>query len=120
MSPERPHGEPSREQEIAPYSQTARYPADEPARRAYQATQDTIHDERARCDLSTYRFLLDRVWHVAVLGSPPPEPVDLRLRAILSSGEPVELPREVLGALTARREQARRFGPWVERHERPR
>jgi len=56
---------------------------------------------------------------VAVLGAPPPPALDAQLTALLATGEPATLPATVLQALTARRQQQRRRGSWVEGHYRP-
>ena len=70
-------------------------------------------------DLSAYRLRLREVWHVAVLGEPPPPDLDERITTILAAGEPAILPAEVMTALTERRAQSIRQGPWVQRHFRP-
>ena len=71
------------------------------------------------CDLSTYRFVLQGVSHVTVLGEPPPEELDRRIRKILSAREPTSVPVDVLKLLQERRAQATQEGRWVERHYRP-
>jgi hypothetical protein len=71
------------------------------------------------CDLSAFRLQLDRIWHVAILGEQPTPALDRRLRLILSSGTPAQIPDEVMNILLARRVEAIRLGPWVERHHRP-
>jgi hypothetical protein len=71
------------------------------------------------CDLSAYRFLLDQVPHVAVLGAPPPPDLDDALAQLLATGAPATLPSAVHQALTARRQQLGRHGPWTEGHYRP-
>src|SRR5690348_13765970 len=54
-------------------------------------------------ELSTYRFFLDRSWHVAVLGEQPSEDLNRRLRMILATGEPATIPDPILAFLIARR-----------------
>ena len=54
-----------------------------------------------------------------MLGQVPPAPLDEQLTAILASGEPAELPTEVLQALSERRRQLSRRGMWSEAHYRP-
>ncbi len=44
----------------------------EPAGAAYFAVQDAIYACAGEIDLSAYRFQLNRVYHVVVLGDPPP------------------------------------------------
>jgi hypothetical protein len=70
-------------------------------------------------DLSAYRFLLQQIWHVAVLGEPPPEEMAKKLETAFARGEPTQLPPDILKALAERREQATKQGTWVERHYRP-
>lgn len=117
--PRHPEHPPQPEQEPAPYYRAARFPGERPAGRAYVAAQDALFQYPEPVDLSTYRFQLNRVYHVAVLGQPPPDELDRTLAAILAAGEPVELPAEVLKLLSERRTQATRHGEWVERHYRP-
>ena len=110
--PQRPEAEP------VPYHRTARF-ADEPsAGVAYGAAQRAIFEGPPN-DLSAYRFQLNRIYHVAVLGQPPPADLDEQLTAILASGEPAELPTDVLTALSERRRQMSRRGTWTEGHYRP-
>ncbi len=122
-SPERGPGgppEPVRrpEHEPVPYHRTARFAGEQLAGHAYAAAQRVIFEGPPN-DLSAYRFQLNRIYHVAVLGQPPPAELDQQLTAILASGEPTELPADVLQALSERRRQATRGGLWVERHHRP-
>ena len=53
--------------------------------------------------MSAYRFLLDSAWHVAVIGDPPPVDLERKLPAILTGGEPVMLPEDILRSLPAGR-----------------
>src|SRR5215217_895888 len=116
--PERRGGAPTPERALPAYHQAAHFPGEEPAGAAYQKAQETIFANEG-CELSTYRFHMDRVWHVAVLGDPPPQQLDATLREILAAGEPAALPPEVLQQLNDRRLQAIKQAPWVERHYRP-
>jgi len=109
-SPERPP-EPG-------YLRVARFAGETPAGRAYRRTQDLLF-ATPDCELSAFRFHLDRIWHVAVLGDQPPEDLERQLRAILSRGEPASLPEDILLQLQRRRAQATRVGPWAEGHYRP-
>ena len=106
-----------REPEPAAYLRAARFTSERTAARVYRQAQDAIHS--TPCDLSVYRFLLDQVTHVAAVGAPPPTRLDQTLTCLLATGIPAALPAEVQQALLARREQARRLGPWVEGHYRP-
>lgn len=112
-SSEREGGEPNREEE-KPYYQASRYKSERDSRRPYAEAQEAIFSNEY--DLSAFRFQLDTVYHVAVLGGKPTETVVQIIERILSSGESVELLEEVLDALLARREQAQQIGPWVEGH----
>ncbi len=107
------------EEEPVSYHRAARF-ADEPsAGLAYSAAQRAIFEGPPN-DLSAYRFQLNTVYHVAVLGEPPPAELHEQLTAILASGEPAELPTDVLQALSDRRRQVTRRGtPWSEGHYRP-
>lgn len=120
-SPERPGGqpeEPRKEHEQQPYYLAARFTSEKPAKLAYFGAQEMIFsDERA--DLSAYRFLLDQVSHVALVGKSPPDDLQEKLQNILSKGEPATLPDDILKALHERRIKAKKIGPWVEGHYRP-
>ena len=100
-----------------PYYQAARFSGERPAGRAYARAQDLIYQEP--CDLSAYRFLLERSWHVAIVGEPPPAALERSLRRILTWGESTTLPDALLQQLWERRTQATKLAPWVELHERP-
>ncbi len=104
--------------EPPPYYRAARFTGEKPARRAYNRAQETIF-QAPDCELSAYRFHLNRIWHVAVVGDQPPDDLDRQLREILSRGEPAFLPEALLRQLQRRRAQATRLGPWVEGHYPP-
>lgn len=106
------------EQEPVPYHRTVRFADGQSASDAYAAVQDAIFAGPPN-DLSAYRFLLDQVSHIAVLGEPPPAQLDDQLQALLSVGEPATLPRGVLLALVERRRRLSRQGSWLEGHYRP-
>jgi hypothetical protein len=122
-APEREGGHPerptSKEQEPSPYYQASRYRTERPALTAYNQAQKVIYGYRGDVDLSAYRFLLHRLSHVAVVGSQPPDELDQSIKQILSSGESVSLPDDVLRMLLQRRAHAQQVGPWVEGHYRP-
>lgn len=109
---------PEQEQEER-YYKASRFSGEEPAGRAYFKTQDTIFEAREKADLSCYRFQLDQIYHVAVLGERPHAGLERRLERILARGEPVKLPEDILEALWRRRELAKEINPWVEAHHRP-
>jgi hypothetical protein len=100
------------------YLQVARFSGERPAGRAYNQLQEAIFRSPA-CELSVYRMLLQRDWHVAVLGDPPAATLERRIRQVLTRGTPASLPAEILEELQRRRAAATRIGPWVERHQRP-
>jgi hypothetical protein len=112
-----PDHQPPQEGEPTPYYRAARFEEVNRAASVYHRAQDAIH--RTACDLSAYRFLLDQVSHVAVLGAPPPPTLDQTLDHILAAGEPVQLPTDLLNLLMERRRRANRLAPWVEGHYRP-
>ena len=113
-----PEESPQQEREPAPYERAARFGDERTASRAYTAAQRAIFIGPPN-DLSTYRLQLNRIWHVAVLGEPPPAVLARELDSILAAGNPATLPAAVLAALWERRLQAIRRAPWSERHYRP-
>jgi hypothetical protein len=107
-------------QPLPPYYRAARFRSHAVAGAAYQRAQDLLF--ASQCDLSTYRFILDGVSHVAVIGNPPPTDLEQQLQTILaagSAGEATALPLEILARLARRRSQATQIGPWVEGHYDP-
>ena len=109
----------SQERESPPsYLQVARFSGERPAGRAYDQVQDEIFRSPA-CDLSVFRVIFDRQWHVTVLGDPPAETLERRIRQILSRGIPASIPDEIVSRLRHRRADATRLGLWVERHRLP-
>ena len=100
------------------YLQVARFSGERPAGRAYNQLQEAIFRSPA-CELSVFRLMLDRAWHVSVIGDPPTETLERRIRQVLSRGVPASLPEEILTELQRRRAEATRIGPWVERHQPP-
>jgi len=104
----------------APYHRAARYSDEQASEAPYDQAQQTIYE--TPCDLSVYRLRLglELTWHVAILGSPPPEGLNRRIEEILVSGEQATLPDEMLAQLTARRQEQSKRGPWVEAHHFPR
>ena len=101
-----------------PFVRAARFASEQPAGRAYAALQQAIFTA-APNDLSAYRFQLDGVYHVAVLGVRPPAMLEERLTAILAAGEPAELPPAVQQTLLARCAQVTPRQSWWEGHYRP-
>jgi hypothetical protein len=117
-SPEHPAAENEPAKELPAYHQAARYRTERPAGKAYAKAQELIY-KRDDVDLSAYRLLVRKQWHVSVLGELPPEEVDKRVRQILKSGEPATLPEEILRVLNHRRLLAKQVAPWVEAHHTP-
>ena len=122
-SPERGPGGPeepvSREQEPVPYHRAARFAGERPAGVAYFQAQEAVYTAAGAVDLSVYRLQLNHIYHVAVLGQPPPSELDATLATILAAGEPATLPTQVLRQLAERRAQATKQAPWIQRHHRP-
>ena len=117
-SPEHSQGGPDREQETLPaYYQAARYEDEQLSGEAYFQAQDAVF--AVDFSVSAYRFELNQLWHVAVLGDTPPEEFAHLIDSILATGEPITLPPEILTFLNQRRIQANQLGDWVERHYRP-
>jgi hypothetical protein len=117
--PERAGGGPGPEAELPRYSRTARFAGEVPAGHAYVAIEDLLYRTHEEPELSCYRFQLDAVYHVAVLGEPPPRALDRQIARILAHGEPAAVPEDVLKRLNRRRLEQRELGDWVERHHRP-
>lgn len=115
-----PDRQPQKEPEKAPYHRAARYADRQSSEAPYDQAQQAIYE--TPCELSVYRlrFGPDLAWHVAALGEPPAEELHRRIEAILSTGEAVTLPDEMLIVLTQRRKEQSQQGPWVERHHFPR
>jgi hypothetical protein len=111
--------EEAKEQTPAPYYAAYRYQQERLAKRAYDSAQQAIYGYTGEVDLSAYRFLLNQVRHVAVLGVKPPDDLEQKLKNVLASGEPTNLPEEILRALEHRRTLAAQISPWVEGHHRP-
>ncbi len=106
------------EQDPTPYQRASRFVGEHPAGQAYAAAQQVLY-EAPESDLSVFRLQLNRLWYVAALGLVPPVPVLTAIERILDTGEPADLPTTVWDALSERRRQATRLGPWVERHSGP-
>jgi hypothetical protein len=97
------------------YAQAAQFHGEKPAGRIYDKLQDTIFHDPG-CDLSVFRLILERHWHVAVIGEPPRPDLRQRIEALLARGIPTSLPDDLLRELQRRRTQSIKLGPWVERH----
>lgn len=111
--------EPPPQPQLIPFLVASRFHSEPPSARAYFAAQDAIKKHWDN-DLSVYRFQLRDVFHVAVLGETPPQPLAQQLRQILAAGDLTTLPEDILFILVARKIQASQQGPWVERHYRER
>lgn len=105
-----------REEEESFFIQAARYPHEEASKPPYDAAQQAIYE--TPCDLSAYRFQMapEYNWHIAVLGSPPPEELQRRITVILATGRPTTLPEVIVNQLRARRTTQEQHGEWVEGH----
>ena len=110
--------EPAKETKTLPdYCRAVRYGEEPPSAQAYFQAQNMLAD--VTHELSSYRFQLDQIWHVAVLGDRPPAEFDQQIASILAAGEPTTLPSDILILLNQRRLQAATIAPWVEGHYRP-
>src|SRR4051812_33317318 len=110
-SPESRPGGGTPEQESGSYHRAARFFGERPARRAYSQARDAIFADED-CDLSAFRVQFDRYSLVAVLGEPPHEALGRQLDRILSRGEPATLPADLFQALSERRAEMTKLGPW--------
>lgn len=88
-SPEQSEGVRREEQERTPYYQASRISGERVAGKAYAKAQHIIFT--AACNLSAYRFQLDRIWHVAVIGEQLDEAIQKQIQKILGAGELVVL-----------------------------
>jgi hypothetical protein len=113
------HGQSAPEAELPRYHQTARFAEEALAETTYFAAQDVVFAHAGDVDLSAYRFQLNRIDHVAIVGDPPPADLHEALRSVLAAGEPAVVPEDVLRLLNARRSRPTKVGPWVEGHYRP-
>ncbi len=98
------------------YYLAARFPNKQKAGATYFPLQQMIFEARDECDLSVYRFKLNNVWHVVVVGEQPPQDLHQRIEAALTTGTLVSLSQDALDYLLDRRVQAIQLGPWVEGH----
>jgi len=96
----------------------ARFFGERPSGRAYSQARDAIFTDED-CDLSVFRLQFDRYWLVAVLGESPHEALGRQLDRILSRGEPATLSADLIQALSERRAEMTKLGPWVERQVPP-
>jgi hypothetical protein len=112
-------GHPSPEAELPRYHLAARFSVEALAEVTYFAAQVVVFAHAGDVDLSAYRFQLNRVDHVVIVGEPPPVDLHNELRSVLAAGEPAVVPEDVLRLLNARRTAATQVGPWAEGHYRP-
>jgi hypothetical protein len=115
----RPAGPQPPEGELPRYHQAARFTSEGLAEVTYFAVQDVVFAHAGDVDLSAYRFQLNRVDHVVIVGEPPLADLHDALRAVLAAGSPAVVPQDILRLLNARRATATTVGPWVEGHYRP-
>src|SRR6266536_120728 len=102
----RPEGEyqsrQERGDELPAFHEAARFPDRASAGDAYWRAHELAFTNR-NCDLSVYRLIFERDWHVAVLGETAPEPVLEQLRQVLATGHKAEFPLYLWEALVERR-----------------
>ena len=106
------------EQQATPYHLAAWFTDEQAAGATYSLMQDLIFNA-PDCELSVYRFQMEGVWHVAVVGVSPHEGLGQELAIALAPGTPILLGTETLNFLQYRRETESKPGTWVERHHRP-
>src|SRR5215208_5891079 len=82
-------GAPSQEGELPRYHQAARFEGEDLAEVTYFEAQEVVFAHAGDVDLSAYRFQLNLVDHVVIVGEPPPTDLHGELRSVLSVGEPV-------------------------------
>ena len=111
---------PERKEDDNSYHRAARYPGEEVSEQPYDTMQQLIYEKP--CNLSVYRLRLGPQldYHVAVLGETPPPELQRSIEELLSAGERVTLPQEVLSYLNERRREQQKEGDWVEKHHFPR
>lgn len=90
------------------YYEAARFTSEPLSGQAFKRLQDLLRS-RDIGNLSVYRVLINMMYHVIVIGEQPSDRGMRRLQQILSVGEPVSLPNEVVSTLQKRRVQTR---PW--------
>jgi hypothetical protein len=118
-SPEHTEGQnPESEKGPLPFYQAARFRAERLAGRAYEKAQALIFTN-AECNLSAFRFHVERDWYVTVLGEEPAVELREKIGRILRAGVAVELPPPLLQAFQERRAEALKKGSWIERHYPP-
>lgn len=97
-----------------PYYQAARFANGKKAGTVYDKLQQLIFIED--CDLSAYRFKLNNVWHVVVIGQKPTDKIHVEVEAQLTNGTLTTLDKKLLSYLMDRRGKAIELGPWIEVH----
>jgi hypothetical protein len=106
-----------RKGELPAFHPAARFPNEQAAGDAYEQAQEALYTGPPN-DLSSFRLILNQAWCVTVIGPEPPAELHEQIAAILATGEPRDLPEELLRALGERRGRAIRHAPWTERHYR--
>src|SRR6476659_7683176 len=99
---------------LALYLHAVPFKRDAAAKRVYTQIQETIRI--TECDLSVFNLRLNGEPIVVVLGDPPPEDLDERLRRMLAAGTPAALPVDLILMLTQRSIEERQKRPWSEGH----
>lgn len=99
------------------YYRAAKFTNPRLAEATYFGLQKLI--DRPDADLSVYRIQILGEWYVVAVGAFPSRELADELQRILSTGESVDIPSQVLNFLWQRREEQIESGPWVEGHYRP-
>src|SRR5438876_3670291 len=96
-----------------PYYFAATFPNESLSKQAGDAIKEIIkHAEQ----LSYYRFLLEKVWHVVVIGDWPTQDAHQQIVTWLNTGTMTYIPFELLMGLFNRRLEEIQKGDWREHH----
>src|SRR5712692_1742018 len=93
-----PYQRRERKGEPPPYLRAARFSGEQAAGQAYEQVQEAIYGGSPN-DLSAYRLIIKKIYHVSVFRQPPPKDLQQQLENILAAGEPAELPPDVVTLL---------------------
>jgi len=105
------------EQESKSYCRAAIFANERLAGKAYLQIQDLIFG--TQYGMSAYRFKINDVFRVAVVGDTPDEELDYQIQIALAPGETLYLEEAMLNFLQRRRATQQKRGPWMEGHYRP-
>ena len=122
----RPPEQPPPEVSPFPFLLASRFDSRETSQAPYDTIQTIVREQDV--DFSVYRLLQNwpesmskappsmKRWYVAVIGTPPPEPLLTKVTETINSGEPVPLPDEVVSVMTEKRVTEIAKRPYTEIH----